>query len=441
MQARSFQLIMAALLVALPLSGALADTENYNWPNWRGPNADGVAIAGNPPITWSETENIKWKVAMPDAGDGTPIVWGDKMIFLTAIATAEDKRTPPPKDAGREIFTPMPTVPYAFNVMCIDKNTGETLWTTKVAEAIPHEGHHPSSSLAAYSPITDGELIWASFGSRGIHCLDLDGNIKWSQPLPEMLIFRAFGEGSSPAIAGDAVIIQHDHEGDSKIFAFDKLTGDKLWEKDRDEATSWSSPIPVEVDGQMQVITSGSNRIRSYDAKTGEIIWHSAGLTRGAVPTPVIGFNNVYCMTGYQDPSVIAIELGYTGDLTDSDAISWHVTESAPYIPCPVLYDNRLYMIENMKGILSCYNAETGEALYEGQRLQGMKQLYSSPIGAAGRLYISDRAGVTMVVKHADTFEVLATNTLEDSFDSSAVVIGDELFLKGEKYLYCIAEQ
>ena len=435
--------ILSLLCAGLTAGGVYGDARDGYWPTWRGPNADGVAVQGNPPITWSETENIKWKVEMPDSGDGTPIIWGDKIFIQTAVPTAEDKRVAATAEqkSEREIFTPMPTVAFKFNLMCLDRETGKTLWERTAREEIPHEGHHPSSSLASYSPVTDGEHVWVSFGSRGLHCYDVDGNHKWSVGLPELLTFRAFGEGSSPALAGDAIIVVADHEGDSKIFAFNKITGDVLWEKDRDEATSWATPFPVEVDGKWQVITSATNYIRSYDVETGDIVWQCSGLTRVAIPSPVLGFGNVYCTTGFQDPVLLAIELGHTGDLSGTDAIAWQIDTGTPYISSPVLYGDKIYLIDNLKAILSCYKAETGELLYEGERLKGLRQMYSSPTAAAGRLYIAGRRGTTVVLKHSDTFEVLATNTLDDGFDASPVVVGDELFLKGAHYLYCIVEQ
>ena len=443
MRSRGTTTILALAIAGLLGTSTFADTTaEANWPTWRGPHANGVAVQGNPPVTWSETENIKWKVAMPDAGECTPVVWGDKMFIQTAVAIKKDTEAKVPQrgTVDREIFTAIPTVPYKFSVVCLDRRNGQTIWEKTVREEVPHEGFHPSGSLASYSPVTDGEHLWVSFGSRGMYCLDLDGNLIWEQDLPDMLTFRAFGEGSSPALAGDAVIVVVDHEGDSKIFAFDRKTGEPRWEKDRDEGTTWATPVVAEVNGKIQVITSGTNVIRSYDLETGDIVWQASGLTKGAIASPVLGFGRVYCMTGFEGPRLLAIELGYRGDLTDSDAIAWHAEANTPYIPSPVLYDDRLYVLAHMKPILSCYNAETGEVLFEGQRLKGLKQLYASPVGAGGRLYIAGRGGTTVVVKHSDEFEVLATNTLDDGFDSSPVVVGDELYLKGEHYLYCIAE-
>ena len=435
--------ILSGVFIAMATTGAERASNDDNWPAWRGPSGNGVAVKGDPPITWSESENIKWKVELSGGSDSTPIIWRNKIFIQTAIATEEDTeaKVPTATPGGREIFTPTPTVRYKFNVVCLDRETGNTLWERTAREAIPHEGHHPSSSFASYSPVTDGNHLWVSFGSRGLHCYDLDGVHKWSTDLVEMLTFRAFGEGSSPALAGDAVIVVADHEGDSKIFAFNKNTGELIWQRDRDEPSSWATPFPLKVGDTYQVITSASNFVRSYDVATGDIVWRCAGLTLGAIPSPVVGFGKVYCMTGYKDPRLLAIELGRTGDLSDSDAIAWKLEKGTPYVPSPLLYGDKIYFTQNIRAALSCYDARTGKPFYERQRLEGLKQIYASPLGAAGRIYIADRKGTTIVIKASDTFEVLATNTLDDVFDASPVAVGDELYLKGEAYLYCIAKQ
>ncbi len=438
-----YKYVVTTLFTGIIALGAFANSADGYWPSWRGPDGTGVAKEGNPPTTWSETENIKWKVEMPDTGDCTPVIWGDKIFIQYAIPTAEDTdaKVPSKEEAGREIFTKTPTVPYKFGVMCLDRATGKTLWETTLLEAIPHEGHHQSSSFASYSPVTDGKHIWANFGSRGLHCLTVDGECVWSAELVEMLMIRGFGEGSSPAVVGDAVIVVCDHEGDSKIFAFNKITGEKLWEKDRDEPSTWATPIPVEVDGKVQVITSGSTAVRAYDPANGDIIWQCSGLAPGALPSPVVGNGMVYCMTGYQTNALIAIELGHTGDLTGTDAVKWSLGANTPYVPSPLLYGNRLYFTSGMRAALSCYDATTGEPYYEVEKLAGLKQMYSSPTGASGHVYIAGRKGATIVLKDSDQYEPIATNVLDDGFDASPVVVGDELFLRGEKYLYCIAAQ
>ncbi len=432
------QTVVFGLLIA-GMTGSFAHGASAgNWPAWRGPMASGVAPQGNPPVTWGESKHIKWKVDVPSSGDSTPIVWGKKIFIQTAVATRDegelkDESTP---QGG---FTQTPTVPYRFNVLCLNRETGAVLWERTVREESPHEGHHPTNGLASFSPVTDGAYVWANFGSRGLHCFDLDGVHQWSADLIRMETFSAFGEGSSPALAGDAVIVVADHEGVSKIFAFAKRSGELLWEKKRDEQSTWATPLAVEVDGAFQVVTSGITFIRSYDVKTGDTVWQCSGLTSGCVASPVSGFGKVYCATGHKGYALLAIELGHTGDLTDSSAVAWRLNRGTPYVPSPLLYGDKIYLLQRTRAILSCYRAKNGEPVFEGQKLEGMKNVYASPVGAAGRIYISDREGTTTVVRQSETFEVMAINSLDDDFDTSPVVAGDELYLRGKSHLYCIA--
>ena len=446
-------LILGALCIGLACTGARADSADDNWPTWRGPTGNGVALKGNPPTTWSESENIKWKIALPGSGLSTPVVWGNKMFIQTAVPTAEEPAPPKSEEGGEArggrrgrrghggMSMKPPTVPLAFKILCLDRRNGEVLWEKTAVEAIPHEGHHPTNSFASYSPVTDGELLWVSFGTRGLFCYDLDGNQKWSAKLPKLDTRMGFGEGSSPGLAGDAIIVLADHEGGSKVLAFDKNTGDKLWETDRDEHSSWATPRAVEVDRILQVIIPATNLTRSYNAKTGELIWQCAGQTSNVIPSPVLGFGRVYCTSGFRGSSLQAIELGRTGDLTETDAIAWQVNRGTPYVASPLLYDDKIYVLGGLRAVLSCYNAESGDPIFVEQKLEGMRGVYASPVGAGGHVYVAGQGGMTTVLKHGEAFQVVAQNTLDDRFDASPVVIGDELYLKGAKNLYCIAKQ
>jgi outer membrane protein assembly factor BamB len=423
-------LTLLLLGVLLQSGTALAESAEDNWPTWRGPTINGIALNGNPPTTWSETENIKWKIELPGTGSSTPIVWGDKMFIQV---------TRPSGSNSAEASTSATNTSLDFNLVCLSRTNGEVLWERTAIVATPHEGHHPTANFAPYSAVTDGTLLWASFGSRGLYCYDLDGNKKWEADLIEMKKRMSFGEGSSPALAGDNVVVLLDHEGDSKIMAFNKDTGALAWETERAERTSWTTPVPVQVGDDIQVVTSATNYIRSYDAKTGELIWECKGQTLNTIPTPLQGFGNVYCTSGFRGAALQAIKLGATGDLTDTKSVVWEVDQGTPYVASPVLYDDKIFLLSGLKAILSCYDAKSGKALFVEERLSGLKQIYASPVGAGGHVYIPDREGTTMVIKNSGTLEVVATNELDDGFDASPVVIGDELYLKGNQYLYCIA--
>ena len=325
--------------------------------------------------------------------------------------------------------------------MSLDRQTGKTQWQKVAREEVPHEGHHRDHGYSSHSPVTDGKLVFAFFGSRGLYCYDLKGNLKWSKDLGRMRTRNAFGEGSSPAVHGNTVVINWDHEGEDFIAAFDKESGKELWRQLRDELTTWTTPLIVEHEGKAQVIVSASSRIRSYDLATGKQIWECGGMTGNVIPTPVAADGIVYLISGFRGNALLAIRLGRTGDLTDTDAIVWKHNKSTPYVPSPLLYGQRLYFVGNNNGIFSSFDAKTGKALFEAERIEALPGVYASPVGAGGRVYLAGRNGAAVVLKDSDKLEILATNRLDEKFDASPAVAGNELYLRGHEYLYCIAEK
>jgi outer membrane protein assembly factor BamB len=285
--------------------------------------------------------------------------------------------------------------------------------------------------------------VLAYFGSRGLYCYDMEGKLQWTQDFGDMKIANTFGEGSSPVLHGDTVVINWDNEGESFIAALDKNTGKTLWKTPREERTSWSTPLIVEHEGKFQVVTAATGKIRSYDLTTGKLIWETSGLFRNVIPTPVAGHGLVYCMSGYQGSALLAIRLGKTGDLADTDAIAWKHDKATPYVPSPLLYGDKLYFLSSNHGIVSCFDAVTGKAFYSEEVLPDVPRssVYASPTGAGGKVYLVSRTGPTHVIKHSEKLEVLASNKLDDHFDASPAIAGNELFLRGHQNLYCIAEK
>jgi outer membrane protein assembly factor BamB len=212
-----------------------------------------------------------------------------------------------------------------------------------------------------------------------------------------------------------------------------------LWKQPRDERTSWATPLIVEHQGKTQVITAATRKIRSYDLATGKLIWECGGLTANVIPTPVAGDGMVYPISGFRGNALLAIRLGQTGDLTDTEAIAWKYNKSTPYVPSPLLYGDKLYFFSNNNGILSCFDAKSGRPLIEAERLEALPGVYASPVGAGGRVYLAGRNGTTLVIKNSDKLEILATNKLDEKFDASPAAVGQELFLRGHQFLYCIA--
>jgi outer membrane protein assembly factor BamB len=329
---------------------------------------------------------------------------------------------------------------HEWAVVAVNRRTGKIEWQKTARREVPHEGHHASHGYASGSPVTDGERLWASFGSRGLYCYDLDGNLQWEKDLGDMTSRMGFGEGASPALAGDLLIVPWDHEAGSFVVALNKLTGEEVWRKTRDERQTWTTPLIVEGAGKMQAIIPASNRTRSYDVATGEVIWEAGGLTGNVIPMPVAGHGRVYVMSGFRGHSIQAIKLSSKGDVTDTDNIVWSVRRGAPYVPSPVLSGDRLYMTKGNDAYLSCLNAHNGEVHFQDQPLPGVRGIYASPLAANGHLYIFGRDGTSVVVKDAPTFEVVSTNKLAEKIDASAAMVGRELFVRGHEHLYCISE-
>jgi outer membrane protein assembly factor BamB len=418
-----------------------ADFTN-NWPEWRGLYNTGAVHGGNTPIEFSETKNVKWKVEIPGKGHATPIVWGNQIIVQTAVAT--NKKGDRPAVAAGEASPMSPTqtdLVHQFTVVSIDKNTGKTNWKTVVKEEMPAEKTHELGSWASNSPLTDGENIYAFFGSRGLYCLDMNGNVKWSRNFGQMEILANFGEGSSPAIYKDKIFVQWDDQKKSVMYAIDKKTGKDVWSVQRDEITSWATPLVVEVNGKGQVITSATNKVRSYDAETGTIVWECTGMTKNVIPDPMYADGICYLVSGFMGAAIKAVDLAKAkGNITGTSSILWEYNQDAPYTPSGLLLDGKIYFLRNNNGVLTCLDAKTGAVLYSKQKLDGISTLYSSPTGNNDKIYIA-APNVVNVLKAGAEFAILAKNTLDDNFQASPVVVGNDLFLRGAKYLYCISEK
>ena len=248
-----------------------------------------------------------------------------------------------------------------------------------------------------------------------------------------------FGEGSSPALHKGTLVVQWDHEGDSFIVALDALTGEEKWRQPRDEQTTWATPLITVYDGHAQVIANGANRVRSYDLDSGELIWECGGQVGNPIPTPVRFEDNVIVMTGFRGNAIYSIPLSAKGDVTDSDTITWHEGDAAPYVPSPLLYKGQLYFVKSNNGVLVSRDAKSGELIIDQTRLPGISSVYASPVAAADHIYLTSRDGATIVLKHGKSLEVIATNKLDDPIDASAAIVKDEIFLRSRSHLYCIS--
>lgn len=444
------KLILLSLAFLAWQTTALADGAEHSWPNWRGPIHTGVSPHGDPPTTWSEKENVRFKVEIPGRGLASPIVWDDRIFLLTTIA-GDDSAYEASQEAAAEAMKKrewppkVQPVKQRFVVMALSRQDGSVLWQKTAIEQVPSESHYPDSSWASGSPITDGERLFAHFGSNGLFAYDLDGNLLWQKDLGDMTTRSGFGEGSSPALHGDWLIVNWDHEDESFIVGLDAKTGEERWRTARpDEVTSWATPLVVSLGDKAQVVVPGTGFSRGYDLKNGTELWKLSGMTVNVIPSPVELDGVVYLTSGYRGNMLQAVALERAhGEIAteakEGSALLWSHDRHTPYVPSVLLYDDQLYFLKHFKSILSCLDAASGKVIYTEERLPGLTNVYASPVGAAGRVYIVGRDGKAVVFKHGKTLEILAENVLDDGFDATPAIVGDEILLRGRRYLYSLA--
>jgi outer membrane protein assembly factor BamB len=348
------------------------------------------------------------------------VVWGDLVLLTTAVPAAEGT--------------------VDFEVLAYARGDGALRWRRKVRSEVPHEGTHKDGTFASGSAVTDGQRVYAFFGSRGLYALDMDGRVQWEKDLGDMRTRNSFGEGSSPALHGGTLVVNWDHEGADFIAAFDAATGRERWRKTREEPTTWATPHVAVHAGRAQVVVGGTNTLLSYDLQTGEPVWQAGGLTLNVIPTPVSADGVVYAMAGFRGNALRAIRLADArGQVSGPPALAWSYDKDTPYVPSPLLYRGGLYFLKSNSGILTQLDAATGGVRFS-ERLEAVPNVYASPVAADGRVYVVGRDGGAVVLAAGPQFKVLATNTLEDRFDASPAIVEDSLYLRGARHLYRIAE-
>ncbi|MCP4786605.1 MAG: PQQ-binding-like beta-propeller repeat protein [Fuerstiella sp.] len=436
-----------------------------NWTHWRGDHGNGVGDNANPPTEWSSTRNVKWKVRIPGQSSGSPVIWEDKVYVVSGVpASAERPTAARPSTAtsvpnqqsdrqrnqsgssrnrsrsrGGRVAAPLQML--KFTVFCFDRATGKELWKQVAVEAKPHQATHATNNFAAASPCTDGQHLYASFGSRGLYCYTMDGELVWKRDdLGKMETRNSFGEGSSPTLVDDRIIVPWDHEGQSSIFALNKLTGKTIWRTQRDEPTCWATPLVIEHNGVKQIVMNGQTNARSYDLETGEELWRCGGQTERPVASAVAGKGLVFVGSGFRGSFLAAFRPGGRGDLEGTDNVIWTIDRDTPDVASPLLSSGRLYFFKAKLGVLTCVDAATGKPHFGATRVPGLDTIYASPIAAAGHVYLSARNGTTVVIKDSDTFEIVATNSVGETVDATPAPVDNQLFIRGAEHLFCISE-
>jgi outer membrane protein assembly factor BamB len=432
-----------AAVISIVASFSLAYAEN--WPSWRGPGALGISSETGIPAKWDPSKNIKWKVEVPGLGHSSPIVWGDRIFVTTAVNNNSAEND---FQKGFPMVNRKPdTGDISWKVLCFDKETGKLLWEKTAVTRKPANGRHVKNSYASQSPVTDGTYVFAFFGDQGMYCYDFNGKLIWGKELGSFSMRNNWGMGSSPVLYKNYVIQTCDQEtGKSFVVALDKKTGETAWKTERDELSSWSTPYVYDKGARPELIVNATKAIRSYDPDTGKLLWECRGpATSITTPTPTFINGLIIVSSGFIVDSVrpiTAFKPGAAGDITlksnetSSEAVVWRQPVAAPYIPSPIAYNGRIYVVLD-QGFIACYDAATGKEIFGKTRI-GMTNFSASPVAIDGKIFFPSEDGDVYVIKAGDQYELLAKNSLDESILASPAISGGKMFIRSIKHLYCI---
>ena len=431
------------------LSRTAAKSDSSNWPQWRGPESQGVSPEKNLPTEWSETKNVLWKTPIPGRGFSQPIIWNNRVFLTTDIegGPAPATHQPPKHMVGQTEFKHPEwagvDLLHTFKVLCLDRDSGKILWEQVAYEGTTYDYRHKRGNYAAPTPVTDGKYVWAYFGSEGLFCYDFSGKRIWKQSLGPIGTM-GMGVGTSPVLHENLVIVLCDQEFDAKdsfMVALDKNTGKEVWRIKRPIQASWSTPVIVKTASRAELVASGNEFLISYDPATGKELWRTGGLRSHAIATPVIGHGLAILSSGYPQKVITAVKLGGSGNLDNTEQIAWRYNKGTAYVPSPILYEDYLYLMSDA-GILTCLNPKTGETVYEGGRIPIATKFYgASPVAVDGKLLLTSDDGDTFVIKAGPKHEVLGQNSIGEPCRTSIAIADGKLFIRGEKHLFCIGKK
>lgn len=424
----------------------LAACAQESWPQFRGPGARGIAEDASFPDRWSATENVAWKAELPGRGWSSPVVWGGRVFLTTVVNSGETEAARKGLYFGGDRPQP-PKSSHAWWVLCLDLESGGTLWKRKVHEGEPKSAIHIKNSFASETPVVDAERVYFHFGSVGLFVFDHDGKEVWTRRFEPRKMRLGWGTAASPALHGDRLFLVNDNEEASWLLALDRRTGRELWKVDRDEKSNWSTPYVWENGARTEIVTPGTGKVRSYDLE-GKLLWWLEGMSSITIATPYAEGELLYVTSGYVGSPlkpVYAIRPGGAGDIslaqgeTSNASIAWCDWKAAPYNPSTLLYQGRLYALLD-RGSLSAYDGRTGRPLYARERIAESRGFTASPWAAKGKVYALDEDGVTFVFEAGDAFRPLHSNRLaaDDMGMATPAVAGNRLLLRTSARLYCI---
>lgn len=435
--------IQALSIVVLLVMAAQADDQ---WPQFRGPLSLGVAEDPNLPDTWSQTENVAWKTAIPGSGWSSPIVWGDK-IFVTSVINTGD--TEPPKKGlyfGGE--RKASSDEHRWMAYCVDWKTGKILWERELQRGVPPSSRHLKNTYASETPVTDGERVYFYFGNLGLFCLDLNGKALWKKQWGMVPTRYGWGTAASPVVYKDRLYLVNDNDEKSFMVALDKKTGEQIWRVEREVGTNWATPYIWENKLRTEIITPGTKKVHSYDL-SGKPLWEFSGMSSISIPTPFSKFDLLYITSGYVGDNIrptYAIKPGASGDISlkegeqSNQFIAWYQPQAGPYNPSPLVYGNYYYTLLD-RGFFTCHDAKTGKEVYGKQRIEDTAGAFtSSPWAYNGKIFCLSEDGDTFVIQAGAEYKLLRKNSLDEMCMATPAIARGSLVIRTASNLYRIAK-
>jgi outer membrane protein assembly factor BamB len=412
---RHFCLLPAALASASESKVRMIEAEGEArkwWSRWRGPSGQGLVHGSGYVDKWSGSDNVLWKVPVPGRGNSSPIVWRNRIFVTTA------------EDGPRR------------SILCFDRANGKLLWQATAPEA-PAEKLYWKNTYASSTPVTDGQRVYSYFGNAGVLAVDMNGKQVWHRSVGTITLYH--GPGGSPLLYRDRLILYQDQKQDSFITALNLVTGETIWKTPREERVGWGTPAAIHANVRDEIIVSSQARVTAYDPSNGQLLWWASGNTFETTPTPVVGENLVFCASGRAGPT-LALRPGGKGDVTDTH-IQWQTPRGSPFIPSPLYAEGRLYTINDMAAIATCFQAATGKVLWQGRLGQARNEGFSaSPVIVDNKVFFTNDDGEVFVLAAGDKFELLHTNNFGERVLASPALVEQRWYWRTEKHLMAIGK-
>ncbi|HSH20675.1 MAG TPA: PQQ-binding-like beta-propeller repeat protein [Draconibacterium sp.] len=429
--------------VAFAFLSACNSNKNSNWPQFRGPESNQIALEKELPGEWSMQNNLLWKHDLKGRGWSCPIVWGNQVFFTNAVL--EEPSILPPAERGRRQDNPDSAV-YNFEVICLDIDTGKEIWKKVAYKGLPRYKTHRDNNYAPETMVTDGKYVYAYYGMTGLYCYEMDGNLVWEKDLGNYPMQSNWGTSSSPILYKGVLYMQIDNEEKSFLAAIDSKTGDEIWRIDRDEKSNWGTPIIWKNSLRTELVVQGA-KTRSYNPKNGEMLWEldmrgGRNITSPTAEGDMIFVGNEKRSNG--GGTLFGIKAGASGDITlqegevSNEYVLWSVPESGIAMASPLVYDGLIYIVDRNRGQMYCYEAATGSAVYPAIKIKDASDFWASPWAFDGKIYCLDDKGTTHVIQAGREFRELGKNKLDDIFWASTAIAKSSYIFRGEKGIYCV---